>query len=208
MRHNLSDVGALIKDRRSFAPEAFSSRKVHRDVVEEILRAGTWAPTHGMTQPWRFTVFQGDGLQVLRDGLPMWYKEAVGEEHVNEVKLGKLRARLNTCNCVIGIGMVPDANQRISAEDEEWAVASAVQNMHLMCTAFGLGAKWTTPGFMALPVVKEALALPEEGKVMGLFYVGYPNVPWPQSHRWPLEFVTRWSDGQSETIPHERRPTV
>jgi len=208
MRHNLSDVGALIKDRRSFAPESFSSRKVHRDVVEEILRAGMWAPTHGMTQPWRFTVFQEEGLQALRDGLPKWYQEAVGEENVNDVKLGKLRGRLDTCNCVIGIGMVPDVNERISAEDEEWAVASAVQNMHLMCTAFGLGAKWTTPGFMALPSVKDALALPEEGKVMGLFYVGYPDVPWPQSHRWPLEFVTRWKDGESETILHERRPTV
>ena len=66
MRHNLSDVTALIKDRRSFAPEQHSARKVHRDVVEEILRAGIWAPTHGMTQPWRFTVFQGEGLDSLR----------------------------------------------------------------------------------------------------------------------------------------------
>ena len=84
MRHNLSDVGALIKDRRSFAPEQFSSRKVHRDVVEEVLRAGTWAATHGMTQPWRFSVFQGEGLNILREGLPAWYVSQVGEENVVE----------------------------------------------------------------------------------------------------------------------------
>ena len=208
MRHNLSDVGALIKDRRSFSPEQFSSRTVHREVVEEILRAGIWAPTHGMTQPWRFTVFQGEGLTVLREGLPQWYAKAVGKENVNEVKLEKLRSRFDACNCAIGLAVVPDVNGRISLQDEEWAVASAIQNMHLMCTAFGLGAKWTTPGFMSLPEVKEAFALPPEGKVMGLFYVGYPQVDWPPSHRWPLEFVTRWKDGKEETPCHELRPTV
>ena len=208
MRHNLSDVTALIKDRRSFAPEKFSSRIVHRDVVEEVLRAGTWAATHGMTQPWRFTVFQGEGLEVMRQGLPNWYLQSAGEANVSEVKLEKLRRRLDTCNCVIGVGMVPDVNERISQEDEEWAVAAAVQNMHLMCTAYGLGAKWTTPQFMTLPEVKAALGLPSEGKVMGLFYVGYPEVPWPESHRWPLEFVTRWSTGEAPLSSHERKPSV
>ncbi len=208
MRHNLSEVGALIKDRRSFAPESFSSRKVHRDVLEEILRAGTWAPTHGMTQPWRFTVFLGEGMKVLQEGVPFWFKQKAGEADVNEAKLAKLRSRFATCSCVIGLGMVPDVNNRISAEDEAWAVAAAIQNMHLMCTAYGLGAKWTTPSFMDLPQVKEAFGLPSEGKVMGLFYVGYPDVPWPSSHRWPLEFVTRWKVDESEIPLHERRPTV
>ena len=78
MRHNLSDVATLIKDRRSFGPEQHSGRKVHRDVVEEILRAGIWAPTHGMTQPWRFTVFQEDGLEALRKGMPLWYTKVHG----------------------------------------------------------------------------------------------------------------------------------
>ena len=107
MRHNLSDVSALIKDRRSFAPEQCSERKVHRDVVEEILRAAIWAPTHGMTQPWRFTVFQEDGLDELRTGMPrMAYQLAMGQQ-VNEAKLTKLRHRLDRCNSgVIGIGMV------------------------------------------------------------------------------------------------------
>ena len=177
-------------------------------MVEEVLRAGTWAATHGMTQPWRFSVFQGEGLAVIREGLPMWYAAHVGKDHVVEKKLERLRHRLDMCNCVIGIGMVPDVNERISTQDEEWAVAAAVQNMHLMCTAYGLGAKWTTPKFMTLPQVKEALGLPEYGKVMGLMYVGYPNRDWPESHRWPLEFVTRWHDGTGEPRPHEQKPSV
>ena len=49
MRHNLSDTTALIKDRRSISPEQFSDRRVHKEILEEILTNGTWAPTHGMT---------------------------------------------------------------------------------------------------------------------------------------------------------------
>ena len=117
MRHNLSDVAALMKDRRSFSPEAMGPRKVHRDIVEEILRAGTWAATHGMTQPWRFTVFSGEGLDVLREGLPQWYASHVGPDQVNEVRVAKLKARFDACNCVIGLGRVHDPEGRISEED-------------------------------------------------------------------------------------------
>ena len=97
-------------------------------MVEEVLRAGTWAATHGMTQPWRFSVFQGEGLAVIREGLPMWYAAHVGEDNVVEKKLEKLRHRLDMCNCVIGIGMVPDVNERISTQDEEWAVAAGTEH--------------------------------------------------------------------------------
>jgi len=184
-------------------------RKVHRDIVEEILRAGTWAATHGMVQPWRFTVFSGEGLNVLREGLPQWYASHVGPDKVNEARVAKFKARFDACNCVIGLGRVHDPEGRISEEDNAWAVAAAVQNMHLMCTAYGLGAKWTTPKFMMRPEVKEAMGLPEEGSVMGLFYVGYPDGEWPKSHRMPLEFVTRWQDGKAQSLKrHELKPTL
>lgn len=208
MRHNLSDVWALMRDRRSFAPEQMTSRRVHPDIVEEILRAGTWAGNHGMTQPWRFTVFMGEGLEILREGLPQWHALSAGGA-VNPIKMEKLKHRLDACNCVIGLGRVHDPAGRISEEDEAWAVAGAVQNMHLTCTAYGLGAKWTTPGFMRLPEVKQALLLPAHGRVMGLFYVGYPKGDWPSSHRWPLEFVTRWRHTSDEEVGHHQlKPTL
>ena len=62
---------------------------------------------------------------------------------------------------------------------------------------------------MVRPEVKEALGLPEEGTVMGLFYVGYPEGDWPKSHRMPLEFVTRWREGGPSSLKkHELKPTL
>ena len=48
---------ALIKSRRSFFPEKFvAGEDVPKAVINNILEAANWAPTHGNTEPWRFVV--------------------------------------------------------------------------------------------------------------------------------------------------------
>ena len=192
MRHNLSDTNELIRDRRTIGPENYSSRRVHREVVEEILRNGTWAPTHGMTQPWRFKVFIGDGVKRIADKMPLWYKEYVGEEKFSQKKYDKLVSRGGKCSVIIAVTMVVDPNGRIPEIEEVQAVACAVQNMYLTCSAHGIGAKYSTPGYLYTDAVKEFLNLVENERCLGLFYLGYPEGNWPNSHRKPLEYVTEW----------------
>ena len=192
MRHNLSDTNELIRDRRTIGPEKYSSRKVHKELVEEILRNGTWAPTHGMTQPWRFKVFIGEGVKRIGVRLPIWYKNFIGEEKFSQKKFEKLEARSEKCSVIIAVTMVPDSTGRIPEVEEIQAVACAVQNMYLTCTAHGIGALYSTPGFLYTEEVKDFLNLDEGGRVLGLFYLGYPEGDWPKSHRKPLEYVTEW----------------
>ena len=192
MRHNLSDTNELIRDRRTIAPEKYSSRRVHREVVEEVLRNGTWAPTHGMTQPWRFKVFIGDGVKRIAEQMPHWYKNFVSEEKFSQKKFEKLEARGEKCSVIVAVTMVPDPNERIPEIEEVEAVACAVQNMYLTCAAYGIGALYSTPGFIYSEEVAEFLGLEEGAKCLGLFYMGYPEGEWPKSHRKPLEYVTEW----------------
>ena len=99
-----------------------------------------------------------EGLDTLREGLPAWYRKWTSAELPSEVC--KLSARLDHCGCVVGVGMVPDVNQRISSEDEAWAVACAVQHAdHALHGASG-------PRLHKQPEVKEALLLPDEAKTM------------------------------------------
>ena len=192
MRHNLSDTNELIRNRRTIAPEKYSNRKVHKEVIEEILRNGTWAPTHGMTQPWRFKVFIGEGVKRISDQMPNWYKNYVSEEKFSQKKYDKIANKGARCSVIIAITMVVDPNGRIPEIEEVQAVACAVQNMYLTCTAHGIGAKYSTPGYLLSDEVKEFLGLEENGKCLGLFYLGYPEGEWPKSHRKPLEYVTEW----------------
>tara|TARA_Y100000746_G_C15374291_1_gene395494 strand:+ start:54 stop:641 length:588 start_codon:yes stop_codon:yes gene_type:complete len=192
MRHNLSDTNELIRNRRTIAPEKYSNRKVHKEVIEEVLRNGTWAPTHGMTQPWRFKVFLGDGVRKISEIMPIWYKNYVSEEKFSQKKYDKISNRGERCSVIIAITMVVDPNGRIPEIEEVQAVACAVQNMYLTCTAHGIGAKYSTPGYLFTDEVKEFLGLEENGRCLGLFYLGYPEGEWPKSHRKPLEYVTEW----------------
>ena len=54
---------ALIKRRRSIFPKDYTGAAPDRALVECMLDAANWAPTHGKTEPWRFTVLSGDALE-------------------------------------------------------------------------------------------------------------------------------------------------
>ena len=194
MRYSISDTSALILDRRSIAPERFSGRKVHREIVEQVLQHGTWAPNHGLTQPWRFHVFMDEGATRLMADLSLAYQAHAGEAAMAS-KAEKIRARGERCNAVIALGLAHDAKGRFPLWEDQAALAAAVQNVHLMCTAHGIGGYWSTPKFLAHPQAKAALKLEEGAMGMGLFYLGYPEGEWPsKGHRKPLEYVTRWTD--------------
>jgi nitroreductase len=76
--------------------------------------------------------------------------------------------------------------------EEIEAVACAVQNMHLTCTAYGLGGFWSTPKAVYAPEMNQLLEIGENDKCLGLFYIGYPAIEWPKAHRKPIEYVTTW----------------
>ena len=192
MRFNLSEVTELIRGRRTIYPEQFSNRKVHKEQVELILNNALWAPTHGNTQPWRFKVFMEDGRQHLSDFLAKTYLKLTPEENRDDKKLAKLLTRPMKSSVVIAVWMERQKEEKILEIEEIEAVACAIQNMHLTCTAYGLGGFWATPKLIYTEEMNEFLKIGEKDKCLGLFYIGYPDIEWPESHRKPLEYSTEW----------------
>jgi nitroreductase len=192
MRYNLSEITEIIRNRRTIFPEQFGTRRVHREQLELLLNNAIWAPTHGMTQPWRFTVFTDNALADLGEQLGRIYLENIPKEKQNDAKLAKLMNRPKLSSAVIAVSMKRDPDLRISEQDELLSVACAVQNMHLTCTAYGLGAFWATPAVIHTPAMNRFLELDEQDKCLGLFYIGYPAVEWPKGQRKPIEYVTAW----------------
>lgn len=192
MRYNLSEVNELIRDRRTIYPEQFSDRKVHKEQVEVILNNAQWAPTHGNTQPWRFKVFMNEGRSELSDFLSSTYLALTPTEKQNDKKLAKFLTRPQKASVIIAVCMERDPLEKIKEIEEIEAVACAIQNMHLTCTAYGLGGFWSTPGLIYTPEMNDFLGLGEKDKCLGLFYIGYPSIEWPTAHRKPLEYTTEW----------------
>jgi nitroreductase len=192
MRYNLSEITDLIRNRRTIYPEQFSDRKVHQEQVELLLNNAQWAPTHGNTQPWRFKVFMEDGITKLSDFLGKTYLNLTPSEEQNDLKLSKLINRPLKSSVVVAICMERQKEEKILEIEEIEAVACAVQNLHLSCTAYGLGGFWSTPKLMYSKEMNDFLALGEKDKCLGLFYIGYPAIEWPKAHRKPLEYTTEW----------------
>ncbi len=191
MRYNLSEITSVIKDRRSIKPEKYAIRKLHKEMVEDILNNAIWAPSHGLTQPWRYKVFMGDGLKKLGKELPRIYDSVMGEK-ANELKKEKIRSRTEKSSVIIAICMEREEAERIPEIEEVQAVACSVQNMYLTCTAYGIGGYWSSPKFIYSDEMKRFLGLGQKDRCLGLFYMGYPEGKWPKSHRKPLEYVTEW----------------
>lgn len=192
MKFSVSEISELIRHRRTILPKDYSPREVHREIVERLLTNGTWAPTHGLTQPWRFHVFMGPARDRLSAFLGETYRTTTPAEKFLQKKFDNMTQRPLQSSVVIALGMARDPKEKISERDEMLAVACAVQNMHLTCTAYGLGAFWATGGPMTGAAMRGFLGLGDQDLALGLFYVGYPAVDWPQGHRRPLENVTIW----------------
>lgn len=193
MKFNLSEIHDLIRSRRTIYPEDFSERKVHREQLETILNNAQFAPTHGNTQPWRFFVYTEDGREKLSDFLGKCYLENTPPEEVSDQKLAKLIRRPLISSAVIAVCMHRQIEKKIPEIEEIEAVACAVQNIHLSCTAYGLGGFWSTPKIIYSSAMLQFLGMSEDDRCLGLFYIGYPKAEWPkQKHRKPLEYNTNW----------------
>lgn len=182
----------LARGRRSVFPDQFdTSRKVDDSIITEILTNAIWAPNHGKTEPWQFTVFSGDGLQKLADFQSELYKSEAGG-NFKEITYGKLQQQPLRASHIIAIGMKRTTNKPIPEIEDVEAVACAVQNIYLSVTAYGLGGYWTSGGITYKETAKPFFGLGEQDKLLGFFYIGYVAIPSTSATRLPIEEKVTW----------------
>ena len=183
---------ALAKARRSVFPDQFdTTRKIPDEIINQVIENATWAPNHGQTEPWQFTVFSDNGLKELASFQSELYKQDAGTEF-NEGKYLKLQNQPLKASHIISIGMKRTTTKRIPEIEDIEAVACAVQNIYLSVTAYGLGGYWTTGGVTYLDKAKEFFGLGEQDKLLGFFYIGYIAVPSPAAKRSPVNEKVKW----------------
>src|SRR4051794_32576147 len=97
------EMGLLeaIRTRRSIG--RLKKEPVERAVIEELLEAASWAPSHHNTQPWRFIVMTGAGRAKLGEGYARVAAAALTELTDDQLKerLDKERAKANRAPVVI-----------------------------------------------------------------------------------------------------------
>ncbi|MCS6980463.1 MAG: nitroreductase [Flavobacteriales bacterium] len=192
MMFNLSEVQELIRRRRTIRPARFSPRKVQRDQIEKMLEAANWAPTHGRTEPWRFKVYAGEPLKQLMQTWAEIYKAITPSEKFLQEKYEDILARRQQCSAAILVWLKRQESEAIP-EMEEWAAcACAIQNISLVCTAYGMGCFWSTGPVCYSQQLHQHLGLGPKDRVVGLLYLGYPQGEWPEGKRGIWMNKTEW----------------
>ena len=137
-------VGELIKSRRAVFPQFFTQRQVDREDIEFMLEMANLAPTHKLTEPWRFKVIQGKALDRLGVFMAQHYRSSVEAEHFSQWKYDKPIDKCSKASAVILICIQRDPLESIPEWEELAAVSCAVENLWLTASALGLGGYWSS----------------------------------------------------------------
>ena len=187
------DVLEAIRSRRSIF--RFKPGPVPRDVIERIFEYGTWAPSHHMTEPWRFTVIGEQAKETLarryaqmRMAQAPDHVDAENRKKIGEANYGKFMSKPT----IVAVSYVQEGDAQQRREDYASACC-AVQNVALAAWQEGVGMQWSTG-----PITREAdtytlLGIdPDREEIIGFFYTGYPAEV-PAQKRKPLCEVLRWT---------------
>lgn len=176
-----TDFWDALYQRRSI--RRFKADPVPRELVEQVLHAGIWAPSSCNYQ--------------------MWDLVAVDDPEVN-ARLGALSTQMANApvNVVVAYG-------RNFSEENFANVQSAsalIQNMSLAAQVLGLGSFWITQTGDP-DAVRREVGLPEDRWVVAVLALGYPKaVPAKGPKRRPLSQVAHWNHYAGRPIPSSADP--
>jgi nitroreductase len=186
------DVFEAIKTRRSIGKVKDSP--VPYDLIEKILEAGTYAPNHYRTEPWRFFILSGNSRNKLGTVLEDITRIDNADLESEELDRKGEKARNNPFRApvIIAVGVEPSEKKNVMDKEEYAAVCCAVQNMLLAAHAMGLGAIWRTGAVTYHSKVKDFFGLTSKGEMVGFIYLGYPELTPKPVKKTGFENFTVW----------------
>ncbi len=164
-------INDIIRQRRSIFPAEYTGKEISKAFIQMILENANYAPTHRLTQPWRFKVVQGDAKKRLGVFLSDTYTKIMSEADFSPFKHKKIIRNCESASAIIAICMQRDEKKRVPEWEEIAAMAMAVQNMWLTCTANEIGCYWSSPSLIAH--MGGFFDFEEGEQCYGFFYLGY-----------------------------------
>lgn len=177
---------------------------VPRELLLNILKAATWAPSAHNGQPWRFAIVDqpktreklakamGKKLRsdLTADGVPGELIDKDVERSFERITGAPVLILVSLT--VEGMDIYPDQRR----QNNEWlmavqSTAMAGQNLMLAAHAFGLSTCWLCGPLFSPEVVRKTLNLPSHWQPQGLITLGYPAEERKKDRR-PLSEVARF----------------
>ena len=191
----------VIEHRRSI--RKYKDTPIPPSAVEEIIRAGTLAPSSKNRQPWRFVVVEGKSkiqlLEAMEQGLEREKSRPLLPESAKyisgAVKTLDIMRQAPVIILIINplglsLNRVLTAEERVYELCNAQSVGAAVENMCLTATDLGLGSLWICDTYFAYEELCDWLCA--EGTLVAALAVGYADENPSPRPRKPLTDVVEW----------------
>jgi len=132
----------------------FTDKPIDMTLIEEILKAGSWAPSGLNNQPWRFAVVTDPDLKRRFEPL---------------TKYGKV---IRAAACLLPVFI--DKTAMYHPVKDYQAMGACIQNMLLAAHSLGLGAVWLGEILKSADEVRRLLNLHETLELMAVVAMGHP----------------------------------
>ncbi|HEY3404076.1 MAG TPA: nitroreductase [Ohtaekwangia sp.] len=186
-------VNELIRNRRSVFQQQYSGEKVDDNIVQQMLENANWAPTHKLTEPWRFIVFTGEGINRLAEAQAVVYKQVTeGDGTYKEERYQNLLTKPMLSSHIIAVAMKRDEKKSVPQVEEVGAVFCAIQNMYLTATAYGIGCYLSTGGITYFEEAKAAFGLGADDLLLGFLHIGMTKGELPAGKRKSIDEKVIW----------------
>lgn len=195
MDPNAADhVVEAIRSRRSIP--RMKPDPVPRDLLERLLDAAVWVPNHRLTEPWQFFVLEDEAKKRFAQIRQEFRRAQLPNPQAPEVKAALDKVYEDTVKTPVIIAITSSvADDPVTREEDAWAAFGAAYAFMLGAWAHGVGTYFRTGAIRDDPALRELLGLPENHRVIGIIYAGYPAEV-PQKRRTPAHEKTRWIDGK------------
>lgn len=190
MTEQFNTIASIIRSRRTIKPGTMNGKKIAKADLESLIALADWAPTHGLTEPWRFIVYE-QPAGFCKKHAELYEQNTAPENYKPAVQENLTRMGDKASHIVIAY-MKRGSNPNIPQFEEIAATACAIENLLLGAAAAGIAAYWGTGGQTLKPAMKAYLGLGDEDQVMGLFYLGYTDEQPEGKRKTPLEEKVQW----------------
>jgi nitroreductase len=148
-------IHPLIRQRES--RRAIDTRPIEREALLAVLEAARWAPSYGNMQPWRFIVVENaaalEGVRAALTPGNAWAKRAP----------------------VLIVGAANPADAKIVGDKPYYLFDLGLAVSHLLLQATALGLVAHPMGGWDERLIKQALAIPDEVRVVVVVALGHPG---------------------------------
>ena len=114
----MKNISEYIKNRRSIYPELFESEEIKKEEILSLLENANFAPTHKLTQPWRFKIISGNKKAELGLILANEMKSNTDPEKFSEHTYNKMMTRPVKSSHVIAVCMQRDPKESVPEWEE------------------------------------------------------------------------------------------